>query len=304
MPAETRNGVDAKMNSDGCRLCGSAYRRLLYKINTGYAIFRCSKCSLIYAISSSPTQLNHKSLYSKDYFAGTQNQGFSAYILHKDIIDKNSEYRITNIERHKKNGCILDVGCAMGFFLEVARKNGWKVFGAEVSGAAAQYCREKFDIPVFIMEEGDKGEPLPREYFDVITMYDVIEHAEKPVKLLSQIYRSLKPEGIVIIETPDVESIYAKLLQGRSPYIRPPAHLSYFSRSTLRKILCDTGFTVEILNNARKIVNISYLINVLETNNKIMAKVLRLLSCALGNLKHKPMSLYLGGIYVLGRKRA
>jgi len=284
-----------------CGLCGSNDRKLLYKKNNGYYITRCNKCSFIYAFHSSLAKISYKDIYSEKYFSSNEKQGFSCYVSHKDILKKNSNYRIALIEKYKKRGCILDIGCAKGFFLKVAQRRGWEVYGLEISAAAAKYCKTEFDIPVFITED-DYNNSLPKEFFDVITLYDAIEHVENPVKLLSGIYKSLKSDGVIVIETPDISSIYAKFLRGYSPYIRPPAHLSFFSKDTIKRILLDTGFKIEKLTISIKIVNISYLINVLETHNKITAKLLSAISFMAGNLKYTPIKLYLGGLHVVAKK--
>ncbi|MBN1218118.1 MAG: class I SAM-dependent methyltransferase [Anaerolineae bacterium] len=153
-----------------------------------------------------------------------------------------------------QRGCLLDVGCAKGVFLDVARREGWQPIGLEISSFASQYARDNFGLEVFI---GTLGEaPWPDASFDVITMLDVIEHLIDPSSVLLQARRLLKAGGILVIETPNARSILhyaAKLIYTLSMTsvkwpvfqiygVGPEGHVIFFDQNTLIYLLNKNGF--------------------------------------------------------------
>jgi len=224
--------------SDACILCNSRYaKRVLVK--GSWSIVKCEGCGLIYvsghhAISKAGLQ----DLYDKDYFTGE---------TYKNYVDEYAERaRLFNskfnlLKGHlPRLGRLLDVGAATGFFLDGARRNGYEVFGIEISEFASTYAREHLNLNVITGQIEDAR--FPSEYFDIITMWDVLEHLPNPVQALQHARRLLKPSGILVIETLDVNCLNAKILRGRWPLFAPPLHLFYFSKTTLRLLLSLTGF--------------------------------------------------------------
>lgn len=290
--------IDIK--SGVCRLCGSEQNKILFK-KRAFLIVKCRKCSFVFAIADTDSNLNSQQIYGEEYFIGKKSQGFSDYERFRDVISRNSEYRISLIQKYRACGNLLDVGCALGFFLETARKKGWNVWGIEISDYAVVHCKNRLGLSVFANRTGDYSN-LPDNLFDVITMYDLIEHVEDPVFLLREMKKKLKLDGLLVIETPDVTSFYSNILKKYSPYIRPPAHLSFFSKYTLNRALESVGLKVETIAYSKKIVNLSYLINVLEPYNKTLASLFKWVSFISGPLKDHHIKLYLGGLYAVAFK--
>ena len=149
--------------------------------------------------------------------------------------------RLRKIEKYKNGGRLLDIGCAAGFFLEVAEEKGWDVFGVELSEYASNYARER-GLNIFT---GDvTATKFPDEYFDVITLWAVISNLQNPYNNLIEAYRILKKKGLIVIQTGNIDSIFAKLQGINWGILTPGGHLYYFSPKTLRKMLELTGFEI------------------------------------------------------------
>lgn len=226
-----------------CNLCGSDDNRLLYVKedplcdNSAFNIVQCKKCGLVYVNPRHNLEASSKR-YTQRWFEGG---AYTDYMGAEKQIKNKFRRKIKIMEKYKKGGRLLDVGCAAGFFLEVAKENGWDVCGVEISEYASNYARER-GLNVFT---GDLTETtLPDEYFDVITMWEVIANLTDPHRNLIEAHRILKKDGLIIISTGDISSIFAKFRGINWQILSPGGHLYYFSSETLRKMLEITGFNI------------------------------------------------------------
>jgi SAM-dependent methyltransferase len=138
-----------------------------------------------------------------------------------------------------KKGKLLDVGAATGFFLDIARSRGWETAGVEPSDHAAGLGRLKgLDVRTGTLDEFQAAD----HEFDVITMWDVLEHVPEPRQTLRQVHHLLKPGGIIAINTPDADSLWARMMGMRWHLIVPPEHLHLFGARSLKRILSEMQF--------------------------------------------------------------
>ncbi len=166
--------------------------------------------------------------------------------------------RLKTIKQFSKKGRILDVGCAYGFFLEVAEEEGWEGYGVEISEYAARYAKEELGLKVSLGEL--KEVRYPSEYFEVVTLWDVIEHLPDPLGELKEINRILRKGGIVALSTPAIDSLFAKLSGKRWIGFQCPwEHIYYFSRSTISKLLEKAGFEVVRIGTIGRICDLRYI---------------------------------------------
>ncbi len=135
---------------------------------------------------------------------------------------------------------LLDVGAYIGVFVEVAQAAGWQATGVEPSDwAAAEAQRHGLNVIV-----GTQDAPeLHGRQFDVVTMWDVIEHVDDPAAEMAKAYRLLKPGGWLVVHTMDVDSAFSRLMGGRWPWYMD-MHMHYFSQQTMRQMLTQVGFDV------------------------------------------------------------
>jgi SAM-dependent methyltransferase len=144
-------------------------------------------------------------------------------------------------------GRLLDVGCGTGGFVKIAKDAGWEAFGVELSESAANCAVERgVQVRAGTLEE----QHFPPDYFDVVTLWDVLEHLPDPSKELMEIYRILKLDGFVVIRVPNTGIqllkvyLFDDLLRINRIGLQANLHLSHFVSATLRALLKSCGFEV------------------------------------------------------------
>ena len=152
---------------------------------------------------------------------------------------------------------LLDVGAYTGVFVEIASQHGWDAWGLEPSSWAVERARSRgLQMIQGTLDTTD----LPEERFDVVTMWDVIEHLTDPRQALVEARRLLTPNGLLVIHTIDIESLFARLMGPRWPWLME-MHIYYFSRSTLQAMLEDCGFRVLSDRPQGRFLRLGYLMN-------------------------------------------
>ena len=179
-----------------CVLCGATRRRQVYEI-AGYAIVRCLGCNLVFT-DTTLSRSDSAAYYSESYFAGGTAQGYADYDGQGHR--RRAHYRslIPLLHRYlgPKQPRVLDIGCATGLFLEVARADGWQTWGVELSSWAAKRAQSKgLTVHEGTLEEAS----YPDSFFTVVTMWDVIEHLADPVKTLAEVHRIMSPGGLLVL---------------------------------------------------------------------------------------------------------
>lgn len=198
-------------------------------------IVRCRACGLIFYDGP----VAPEKLYGADYFAGGE---YLDYVGDRSIIQRNFSSRVRQLRRLAPEGRLLEIGSAFGFFLDLARTH-WDVKGLDISSEAVAHTRETLGIGAF--DAGDFLD-LPEEpdRYDVICLWDTIEHVSRPVRHIEKAARWLKPGGILAMTTGDAGSLLARLRGERWRQIHPPTHLYYFSTATLSRAVAGAGLEV------------------------------------------------------------
>ena len=203
----------------------------------GFSIVTCNHCNLKY-VNPRLKASNLEENYIDGYYPVAKRN----HIQHNDMEWLQMEERLGEIQRKfPHQGRILDLGCGMGTFLYLARKKGWETFGVDLSQDGVGFARENYNLDIFCGSVFEIG--FPSHYFDVITLYHVLEHIPEPNLLLAELRRILKPKrGCLVVEVPNGESIQIRIQGKNWPYVHPADHLYYFSVSTLTKLLKKHGF--------------------------------------------------------------
>jgi len=147
-------------------------------------------------------------------------------------------------------GLILDVGCGNGTFLAKMKNLGWQVCGTEVDENAALAARKEFGLEVFIGELKDAV--FSNDFFDVITLGHVVEHLYDPIELLEECKRILKPNGKLIITTPNTSGLACRIFKQWWRGFEPPRHMMIFSLTSLECCLQKAGFDSIILRSSAR----------------------------------------------------
>ncbi len=241
-----------------CIICGKSEKKDIYS-----GLSKCLHCSLIYYDKEIKKEEIHE-LYNEKYFFGDE---YLDYLKDKKTLQKNFIKRIRTLKRYSEGGGLLEVGCAYGFFLELAKKN-WNVKGMDISRDACEFARREFDIPII---HGDFLNEDIEHKIDVFCMWDTIEHLSSPDLYIQKISNNMKKGGLICITTGDVESLNARVQKKRWRLIHPPTHLYYFSRKTLTLLLEKYGFEIihfEKVGSYRSLTQIVYSLFFIKNKNK------------------------------------
>lgn len=241
-----------------CPLCSNPSPRP-YSDKKNYSLYRCGRCHLIFLW---PVPPHTSSLYGPDYFTGAKlGFGYSDYEQDKLPMAKTFRRYLQEIEVFKPDrGKLLDVGAASGFFLEQAQTSGWAATGLEISKYACQLAINN-NMPV---RHGELQDNLfPPNSFDVVTMWDVLEHLPDPHSSLSIISRLLKKDGLLALNTPDSSSLIANLARQRWHLLIPPEHIYLYSRQALPLLLAKHDFQITSIKRIGKSYTLSYLFSIL-----------------------------------------
>jgi 2-polyprenyl-3-methyl-5-hydroxy-6-metoxy-1,4-benzoquinol methylase len=266
-------------------------------------LVRCTQCELVF-VGERPDAQALEALYTQSYFANADSGkvGYTNYLKDEPNIRKTFDRRLRWLERHIQPGKLLDVGCALGFFLDEAHKRGWEVSGLDVSQYAVDTTRDRFGYDVRL------GSLLKQDFtqgaFDLVTLWDVIEHVADPKAYLQVSAKLLRPGGAVVLATPDVGSIPARLTGRRwVGYKLSEEHVYYFSRQTLTAMLDSAGFDVIDFRHIGKYVTTSLFLNRLGMYAAPIAQALALAERA---FQLSERSLYVNPLDIMGivaRKR-
>ena len=169
------------------------------------------------------------------------------------------------VQRYAGGGRLLDVGCHVGTFLELAEQAGYSVTGVEPSRWAADRANSRLRGEVFCGSVEDA--PIPADTFDAVTIWDVIEHLPDPASDLRAIWTALRPGGVLAISTMDVDAWFPRLAGRHWPWYMQ-MHLVYFSRRTLPEMLRREGFHVAAVRTHRRTVRVSYLVSRISSYNR------------------------------------
>jgi len=256
-----------------CNLCGENDTAAMYSIE-GFNIVKCRKCGLIY-VNPRPGKESLRELYNGGYFSNNDKGvsedylGYSDYLANRANIEKTFSKRLARIERYVSPGRILDVGCALGFFLSAASSRGWDVRGIDLSEFAVNFARKEFDGRVENKTLSESA--LPSAGFDAVTYWDVLEHVPDPKSELREAHRVLKPGGIIGIVVPDAGSYAAKIFGKNWPeFKRIREHIYFFNKKTLPAMLASLGFEVLRIEGAGRIFNVPNLLAECEIYGKFM----------------------------------
>ena len=182
---------------------------------------------------------SHK--FNETYFE----RAVSHYRTYKDmkLMEKAYFPRFILHENIPPNSRVLDVGCAFGYFLKLCADYRLETYGLDIS----EYAIEKAKLYLHDVNEG--LQIFQDEFFDFVTMFDIIEHVKSPCDLLMEVHRVLKRGAKIVITTPNVNAI-AKLLKGKQWVgFSDPTHLYLFTSDSLKFLVEKNGFIVKVRND-------------------------------------------------------
>lgn len=232
----------------GCFLCGGEGERLfcardsLGSTERRFSILRCRCCGL-HRLSPLPSPAEALDFYPVNYRAFRALREAQPGDWQRWLLRRHWRLRCRAVRRCRDGGTLLDVGCSTGGFLnELRQASGWQVAGVEVNAQAVAYARQVLGLTV---HHGDLITlDLSPQTYNVVTMWDVIEHVPDPLDTLQVIARLLKPGGVLLLSTPNARAWQARLWGKCWCGWDVPRHLNVFTLSTLNQLLTRASFRI------------------------------------------------------------
>jgi SAM-dependent methyltransferase len=262
-------------------------RRLPDRIH--YRMVRCQKCGLVrsdpVANAAAVAELYGESTF--DYGGELENlaRTYGAYLRR---LDRYGAIR----------GSIFEIGCGNGFFLAQARAQGYRdLHGVEPSQAAIDLASEEIrgGIVHAMMGPG----LFPDASFDVVCLFQVLDHLFDPAGILKNCLQILKPGGLLLCLNHNVEALSARLMKDRSPIV-DIEHTYLYSPATIQRLLDKAGFVTLEIGKAWNTYSLGYLLRLVPFPSTWKQFCLRILRGTF--LDRLPLRVPLGNLYVIARK--
>ncbi len=212
-----------------CILCGGDRLEPLPRYAATHLV-RCGACSLVF-VERIPT--------SEELIAHYEGYGRNDYL--SPITVRRYNELLDGFELYRRTGRLLDVGCGIGYFLDVAKERGWDVYGTEYTDEAVAICRGK---GLTIHQGPLREENYTAGDFDVVTYFEVIEHINNPREDIARVSSLLRPGGLFYGTTPNFDSASRILFKEKWEIISYPEHLTYYTARTLTRLLREHGFRI------------------------------------------------------------
>lgn len=221
-------------------------------------IVQCNHCGFVYANPRwSPDDI-------LEAYTAVEDETYVAERLGRELTFQKHLQAMEKYTGPGNGRALLDIGAYIGVFVEVACANDWQAAGVEPSAWAARLA-QNHGLNVI---HGTQDSPqLLNQQFDVITMWDVIEHVPDPSAEMAKAYQKLKPGGWLVIHTMDIDSLMARLLGARWPWLMD-MHIHYFTQRTMAQMLEKNGFQVVWSGAQGRYLRLSYVASRLRAFNK------------------------------------
>lgn len=267
-----------------CPNCdANSYDHLFVK--QGFDFVRCKNCNLVYV---NPRLLESATLA---YYGDAPDQQSMVDWLNVLANPINQSWQIPYFQEAvdilakliPANGKILDIGCSIGLFMEIAQKFGFECIGLEPEPKSREYALKRgLDVRPDLFNDAD----FAPGSFDAITMFGVLEHLSKPKEMLADIWDVLKPGGVVMVIVPNVYSFANGTLHSQGRTFTGRNHLSYFAWDTLSDLFKRSGYEVAHLDTA--LAGLDAVLNYWQFNDPHAGLSLDLLPPKMYALVHDP----------------
>jgi SAM-dependent methyltransferase len=231
------------VTAERCPVCGGGRFRTAFE-EPPYKVLRCLECGTGVV---SPRAADLASIYAHASYwrsSSPRTLGYGDYRAAEALYTRTFARRLSFALRGgPASGKALDVGCAAGFCMQALRELGFEAHGVEVSETIAGHAIERlgFDaVHIGTLEDA----PFEDHTFDLITMWDVIEHVADPHALLARARELLRPGGVLVLETQNIDSAFARALGRRWHHYKHAEHIYHFTPTSLRQLLDAAGFEV------------------------------------------------------------
>jgi 2-polyprenyl-3-methyl-5-hydroxy-6-metoxy-1,4-benzoquinol methylase len=239
-----------------CDLCGSDQSQRLYSVpDTNYgtpgkfSIVQCQRCKLVY-LNPRPSAAELPAVYPETRYDPFQTIHTTGPIAPHPLQWSRGE-QLTHLSGPGK---VLDVGCGDGLFLKAMQQLGWSCVGVEPNQSAVEFARSHLGLDVRLGEIFAIG---AQENFDLITLWDALEHTPSPTTVLSHAAKLLTPTGRIALSVPNWDSFERMIFRGRWIALDAPRHLYHFSPQTATHLLNKCGFEIQKLEASAPVLSLA-----------------------------------------------
>ena len=235
---------------DRCPMCGDPGARVTV-VEPPYQVRRCAACGFGY-VSPRLAESGLAEIYDRESYwrsPAPRTLGYHDYRADEALYLRTFARRLDRILRDgPRGGVALDVGCAAGYCMSALRERGFEVHGVELSAAIAEHARRRFELDTIHVGTLDSA-PFADASFDLVTIWDVVEHVVDPHALLSRARSLLRDSGTLVLETQDIDSVFARALGARWHHFKHAEHIHHFTPATIASLLESCGFEVRRLSH-------------------------------------------------------
>lgn len=211
-----------------------------------FNVFRCNNCGTFF-LNIKIDKHYYNKYYKTDYYKSNFNGLINLFLtsLGNFSSHRKQQYILSKFYKNKRVK-LLDIGCGTGEFLKSLNKIRFDKFGVEINPIGAELCRKNglkiFNEDILIKDFGN-------EKFDVITLWHVLEHIEKPMELLNKVHQILENNGILVLATPNTDSLGFKFGRKYWFHLDSPRHLILYNQKNVNWLLEESGFKIIEVKN-------------------------------------------------------
>jgi SAM-dependent methyltransferase len=214
-----------------------------------YDLVRCPTCDFR-RVWPEPASETIEKAYRDDFHASPQQS------INSRPLRRNALRRAHMLRRMKASGNLLDVGCGTGIFVEIASEF-YEAWGIDLSPEAAASGRAR---GLRLMGADFSSFPAEADFFDVITLWDVLSSLPDPDGAVRRLAGLLKPGGLLALTYPAVDSVSFKLLGEHWPFLIPPVNICYYTETALSRLTSRHGLIIKKSSRPCKWVDMNFLV--------------------------------------------
>ncbi len=207
-----------------------------------FSVVECKTCSFTFIPPYFRKQISYEN-YKDDNVAKAVRNGNNWVKIERHKI------RYDLIKKYKSNGSLFDLGSGWGHFMLTGKLLGYDVYGIEISEQPYLYSKNDLNLPV---DHIDFFEMKENKTFDIITMWDVLEHIDKANDVIEKCARITSDNGIIVIQVPQIDSYFAKKHKDKWKMMGLD-HVNYFGKQTITQLLKKHGYRVESITSSFEI---------------------------------------------------
>lgn len=207
-----------------------------------FSVVECKKCSFTFIPPYFRKQISYEN-YKDENVANAVRNGNNWVKIERHKL------RYDLIKKYKSGGSLFDLGAGWGHFMLTGQMLGYDVYGIEISEQPYLYSKNDLKLPVDHIDFFDMKED---KTFDVVTMWDVLEHIDKADDVIAKCARITSQDGIIVIQVPQIDSYFAKKHKDEWKMMGLD-HVNYFGKKTITMLLEKHGYKVETIKSSWEI---------------------------------------------------